>query len=264
MQIFVIFISLLFISPLAAETILEGNFTQGGLVYGKTKPGNIIKLEKRKLRISSSGSFVFGFSRDTKKGLQLMIDMPHGLSETRTIEVEQRKYRVQRINGLPNDMISPPKKVLERIIIENKKIKKVRMRDSNFSFWKSGFVWPAKGRISGVYGSQRILNGRPKQPHYGIDIAAPTGGLVVAPTGGVVDMAEPDLYYSGGTIILDHGHGLTSAFLHMDKLFVVVGDVVSKSQAIGTIGSTGRSTGPHLDWRINWFEKRIDPGLLVE
>ena len=193
-----------------------------------------------------------------------MIDMPNGLSETRTIEVEPRKYRVQRINGLPNNMISPPKKVLERIIFENKKIKKVRMRDSNFSFWKSGFVWPAKGRISGVYGSQRILNGRPKQPHYGIDIAAPKGSLVVAPTGGVVALAEPDLYYSGGTIILDHGHGLTSAFLHMDKLFVVVGDVVSKSQAIGTIGSTGRSTGPHLDWRINWFEKRIDPGLLVE
>ena len=161
MQIFVIFISLFFISPLAAETILEGNFTQGGLIFGKTKPGNIIKLEKRKLRISSSGSFVFGFSRDAKKRLQLMIDMPNGLSETRTIEVEPRKYRVQRINGLPDNMISPPKKVLERIIIENKKIKKVRMRDSNFSFWKSGFVWPAKGRISGVYGSQRVLNGRP-------------------------------------------------------------------------------------------------------
>ena len=129
---------------------------------------------------------------------------------------------------------------------------------------QSGFVWPAKGQISGVYGSQRILNGRPKQPHYGIDIAAPKGSLVVAPTGGVVALAEPDLYYSGGTIILDHGHGLTSAFLHMDKLFVAVGDVVSQSQPIGTIGSTGRSTGPHLDWRINWFEKRIDPGLLVE
>jgi murein DD-endopeptidase MepM/ murein hydrolase activator NlpD len=171
---------------------------------------------------------------------------------------------MQRVNGLPNNMISPPKTVLERIIIENKKIKKVRMRDSNFSFWKSGFVWPAKGRISGVYGSQRILNGRPKQPHYGIDIAAPRGSLVVAPTGGVVALAEPDLYYSGGTIIIDHGHGLTSAFLHMDKLFVVVGDVVSQSQPIGTIGSTGRSTGPHLDWRINWFEKRIDPSLLVE
>jgi murein DD-endopeptidase MepM/ murein hydrolase activator NlpD len=193
-----------------------------------------------------------------------MIDMPNGSSETRTIKVQPRKYRVQRINGLPNNMISPPKKVLERIIIENKKIKKVRMRDSNFSFWKSGFVWPAKGRISGVYGSQRILNGRPKQPHYGIDIAAPRGSLVVAPAGGVVALAEPDLYYSGGTIIIDHGHGLTSAFLHMDKLFVVVGDVVSQSQPIGTIGSTGRSTGPHLDWRINWFEKRIDPSLLVE
>jgi len=193
-----------------------------------------------------------------------MIDMPNGSSETRTIKVQPRKYRVQRINGLPNNMINPPKKVLARIIIENKKIKKVRMRDSNFSFWKSGFVWPAKGRISGVYGSQRILNGRPKQPHYGIDIAAPRGSLVVAPAGGVVALAEPDLYYSGGTIIIDHGHGLTSAFLHMDKLFVVVGDVVSQSQPIGTIGSTGRSTGPHLDWRINWFEKRIDPGLLVE
>ena len=161
-------------------------------------------------------------------------------------------------------MISPPKKFLERIRIENKKIWQVRMRDTEQTFFSLEFIWPAKGRISGVYGSQRILNGEPKQPHYGIDIAAPKGSLVIAPADGVVVLSERDLYYSGGTIILDHGHGLTSAFLHLDKIFISVGDIISKSKPIGTIGSTGRATGPHLDWRINWFENRIDPGLLVE
>ena len=205
-----------------------------------------------------------GFSRKAKKRFELTIKEPNGSFEKRILNIEQRTYALQRINGLPKNMISPPKKFLERIRIENKKIWQVRMRDTEQTFFSLEFIWPAKGRISGVYGSQRILNGEPKQPHYGIDIAAPKGSLVIAPADGVVVLSERDLYYSGGTIILDHGHGLTSAFLHLDKIFISVGDIISKSKPIGTIGSTGRATGPHLDWRINWFENRIDPGLLVE
>ena len=264
MQVLILFIAFLWVFPSSSETILEGNLKQGGLILGQTKPGNTVKLDQRDVRVSSSGRFVLGFSRKAKKRFELTIKEPNGSFEKRILNIEQRTYALQRINGLPKNMISPPKEILERIRIENKKIWQVRMRDSGYNFFSLGFIWPAKGRISGVYGSQRILNGEPKQPHYGIDIAAPKGSLVIAPADGIVVLAERDLYYSGGTIILDHGHGLTSAFLHLEKLFISVGDIISKSKPIGTIGSTGRATGPHLDWRINWFENRIDPGLLVE
>jgi murein DD-endopeptidase MepM/ murein hydrolase activator NlpD len=256
-------INLLFISTSIAETILEGNLIQGGLIFGTTMPGNSVMLENRNVRVSSNGFFVFGFSRDAKKSFKLIIKGKEPSSEARTLRIKRRKYVVQRINGLSTKMVHPSQKAQERIRDENKLIRQHRMRDNIYPFFKSGFIWPAKGRISGVYGSQRILNGAPKRPHYGIDIAAPTGTMVVAPADGTVVLAEPDLYYSGGTIIVDHGHGLTSAFLHMDKLFVSEGDMLSQSKPLGTIGSTGRTTGPHLDWRMNWFEHRIDPGLLV-
>ena len=258
-----LFINLLFISTSMAETILKGNLIQGGLVFGTTTPGNSVMLENRNVRVSSNGFFVFGFSRDAKKSFKLTIKRKDSSSEARTLRIKRRKYVVQRINGLSTKMVRPSQKVQERIRDENKLIRLHRMRDNTYPFFKSRFIWPAKGRVSGVYGSQRILNGTPKRPHYGIDIAAPIGTVVVAPANGTVVLAEPDFYYSGGTIILDHGHGLTSAFLHMDKLFVSEGDVLSQSKPLGTIGSTGRTTGPHLDWRINWFEHRIDPGLLV-
>ena len=160
-------------------------------------------------------------------------------------------------------MVTPPKTVLDRIKRENRLIKKARSEDSAVPHFLRGWQWPAKGRISGVYGSQRILNGKPRRPHYGIDIAAPVGTPIVAPSDGIVRLAERDLYYTGGTIILDHGHGLSSAFLHMQRVTVKPGQMVKQGQKIGTLGSTGRSTGPHLDWRINLFGARLDPQLLV-
>jgi murein DD-endopeptidase MepM/ murein hydrolase activator NlpD len=193
----------------------------------------------------------------------LQLRWADGRLEQRRLAIQQRRYQVQRIDGLPAKMVTPPAAVIERIMRENKWIKAARQIDSPEPLFLSGWQWPAIGRISGVYGSQRILNGKPRQPHYGIDIAAPKGTPVVAPADAVVRLAESDLYYTGGTLILDHGHGLSSAFLHLATVDVRVGESVRRGQKIGTVGSTGRSTGPHLDWRINWFDRRIDPAPLV-
>ena len=232
-------------------------------MLGRTDPGTVVTFGGRKLRLTPDGQFVIGFSRDAKPKATLTLRYADGTVRTETIPVKQRTYKIQRIDGLPKKMVTPPKAVWERIKRDNAAIKRARNQDSADPHFLAGWIWPAQGRISGVYGSQRILNGKPRQPHYGIDIAAPAGTPVVAPSDGVITLVARDMYYTGGTIILDHGHGLSSAFLHMLDLNVNEGQRVKKGDLIGTVGSTGRSTGPHLDWRINLFSARIDPSLLV-
>jgi murein DD-endopeptidase MepM/ murein hydrolase activator NlpD len=246
-----------------SETILDGKFMQGGLVIGSTTMGATVTLNGRAVRVAPDGGFVFGFSRDAALSATLKITTPGGVVDRHVLKIKARTYDIQRIDGLPRKMVSPPAKALARIRREGAAIKAARMRDTPVPYFQSGFIWPAKGRISGVYGSQRVFNGKPKRPHYGIDIAGPIGTPVVAPADGVVRLAELDLYYSGGTIILDHGQGLSSAFLHMETVAVKPGDMIRQGDPLGTIGATGRATGPHLDWRINWFERRLDAGLLV-
>ena len=259
-----VLLALLWGIPAAAGTLtLDGNAIEGGLMLGRTDPGTVVTFDGRKLRLTPDGRFVIGFSRDAKPKATLTLRHADGTVRTETIPVKQRKYKIQRIDGLPPKMVTPPKEVWERIKRDRAAIKRARSRDGAEPHFLAGWIWPTKGRISGVYGSQRILNGTPRQPHYGIDIAAPAGTPVVAPSDGVITLVARDMYYTGGTIILDHGHGLSSAFLHMRDISVTEGQKVSKGEAIGTVGSTGRSTGPHLDWRINLFEARIDPSLLV-
>ena len=247
----------------SADTRLDGNFVQGGLVIASTAPGSTVTLDGRALRVAPDGQFLFGFTRDAASEATLEIIAPGGAVDRRALKVEPRDYDIQRIDGLPRKMVTPPADVLARIRREGAAIKAARMHDTRIAYFRSGFIWPARGRISGVYGSQRILNGEPRRPHYGIDIAGPVGTPVAAPADGIVRLAAPDLYYSGGTIILDHGHGLSSAFLHLSRVVVEPGDVIRQGDPLGAIGATGRATGPHLDWRINWFEKRLDAGLLV-
>jgi len=244
------------------KVFLEGDFIQGGLVKGKTNKNISVKFKERLLRKTSKGFFVIGFGRDHPKVANLSIKINKKWI-SKTLYIKKRIYKTQIINGLEKKMVTPPKSFYERIIRENKAIKNVRNLDSDIDFIFQKFNWPAKGIISGVFGSQRILNGKPKRPHYGIDIAAKKGTSVLAPIESIVRMAEKDLYYTGGTIMLDHGHGVTSVYSHLSLINVNVGDKVKKGQKIGEIGSTGRSTGPHLDWRINWFLERLDPALLV-
>jgi len=242
---------------------LRGKFEQGGLIRGQTEPGAVVSVGERTVRVSANGVFIIGFTRDASEREILSIRLPDGTMSERTLAIKSRVYDIQRVDGLPPRMVTPPKAVLARIKRENARIYAARMKDRAEPFFEKGWVWPAKGRISGVYGSQRILNGKPRRPHFGVDVAAPVGVKVIAPSDGVVVLAERSLYYTGGTIILDHGHGLTSAFLHMSALAVKAGQRVQQGDLLGAVGATGRATGPHLDWRINWFDRRLDPALLA-
>lgn len=242
---------------------LSGEWKQGELIMGHTVPGATVTFEGRPVRVSDEGLFIVGLDRDEKASVILAVDIPAGGREEKTFAVAPREYDVQRIDGLPPDKVTPPASALKRIQEDQHAVHVAREADSPWTDFARGFIWPAQGRISGVYGSQRILNGVPKQPHYGVDVAGPPGTPVRAPAGGLVTLAVPDMYYTGGTLMIDHGHGLTSAFLHMRKLLVHPGDRVRQGDVIGELGATGRATGPHLDWRMSWFDARIDPQRLV-
>jgi len=241
---------------------LQGDLIQGGLVFGKAAPGSTISINNHTVRVSATGEFVIGFGRDYPTSAVLTVTSEKGSEQKHVLKIAQREYKIQRIDGLPNAQVNPDEKALIRIKQESKAIKKSRSLDDDRIDFNAGFIWPTKGPITGVYGSQRILNGEPRQPHYGIDVAAPVGTAVVAPAAGVVSYAE-DMYFSGGTLVLDHGHNLSSSFLHLEKILVHVGERVAQGDIIALVGATGRVTGAHLDWRMNWHEQRIDPGLLM-
>ena len=242
---------------------LDGPLLQGSLLRGQTAPDTEIMLNGNKVTVTNSGNFVLGFARDAELSHSLKWRAPGQAWQSRTLTIDKREYRIQRIDGLDQNKVTPPASVLSRIRDDAKRVGQARSSMSALSGFTEQFIWPLEAPITGVYGSQRILNGKPSRPHYGIDLAAPTGTLVVAPASGKITMADPDLYYSGGTLIIDHGLGVFSTFLHMNRFDVAVGDVVEQGQKIGEVGSTGRSTGPHLDWRINWRTVRLDPGLIV-
>ena len=249
---------------LAAPNLrLEGPLVEGGLVQGRVSPGTRVSLDGRALRVAPDGLFVFGFGRDAPSTAVLDMVAPDGDEEHRVLSIKRRTYRVQRIDGLPQRMVTPPPGQLERIKRENAEIAAARARDTDAEWFAAGFAWPVIGPITGVYGSQRILNGKPRRPHFGVDIAPGAGTPVHAPAPGIVALAEPDLYYSGGTVIIDHGHGVSSLLMHMASVDVIAGQRVKRGDRIGTVGATGRASGPHVDWRINWFQERIDPQLVV-
>ena len=240
----------------------KGKFLQGHYIIGITDPSAEIIIDKKKIKVSKDGFFVFGIDRDRKFDVTIT-KIVNGKKEKITKKVLKRKYNRQRIDGLEESKVTPPESVYKRIKEENNKIGEARAINSDLPFFKNQFIMPVKGIISGVYGSQRILNGKPKWPHYGIDIAAKKGTKIKSSATGVVTMAETDLYYTGGTIIMDHGHGISTIYSHLATLNVRVGDEVLQGDIIGTVGSTGRSTGPHLDFRVNWFQTRLDPMSVI-
>ena len=248
----------------SAGLCLEGPRTQGGLLRGRVGPGSSVEFEGEPVRVSEDGWFLVGFGRDAAPEAEVAVSYPDGRRERLVLAVAPRKYRIERIDGLPAAKVAPrDEEELSRIDREAKRVAEARTLDDPRTDFRSGFRWPVTGRISGVYGSQRILNGEPRAPHYGIDIAAPAGTKVRAPADGLVTLAEPDLFLSGGTLIVDHGHGLSSAFLHLSRILVARGDRVRQGQPVAEVGATGRATGPHLDWRVNLFDRRLDPALLV-
>jgi len=242
---------------------LDGSFIQGGLVQGTTEPGTQLALDGSALRVATDGSFLVGFGRDAKPKEILVAHFPDGSSETRALAVKTRKYDIQRVDGLPPAQVTPSPEDMKRIAEEDKAIKSARDRYTDAGWYRAGFAWPALGPISGVYGSQRILNGEPRAPHLGVDIAAPEGTEVHAPAAGQVSLARPDTFFTGNTVILDHGRGLATLYAHLSVMAVHEGDSVEKGQLIGRIGKTGRVTGPHLHWAAYLFETRLDPALLA-
>jgi len=237
----------------------DGKFIQGHFIIGKTAPDSLVIIDKKKIKVSKDGYFAFGIDRDRKYDVVITIEKD-GIKEKIVKKIQKRKYKIQRIDGLEEKKVTPPEEVYERIKKENKLIAKARSIESDLDFFKDKFIIPVDDAIiTGVYGSQRILNGKPKWPHYGIDIAAEQGTNIKSSGAGVVTMAEDDLYYTGGTIIMDHGHGISTIYSHLETVLVSVGDKINQGDIIGTVGSTGRSTGPHLDFRINWFQTRLDP-----
>ncbi len=245
----------------------QGDFSQGGMVLGRAAPdllpGLQLRLGERLVSLGPAGDFVFGFGRDEAASLPLVLRRADGSESRMLLQIAKRQYDIQRIDGLPPAQVTPPAALLERIKRENAHIAKAREINSPALDFLGGWVWPADGPVSGVYGSQRILNGEPRQPHFGLDIAAPTGAPVRASTAGIVTFADKDVYYTGGTVIIDHGHGINGAYSHLSRVDVKVGQKVQQGEQIGTVGATGRATGPHLDWRVNWFDVRLDPQRLL-
>jgi len=236
---------------------------QGQLVRGEGARACTVALDGKSLQVDELGRFVFGFGRDHGPKATLTADCPNQAKQSWSLHIEPREYRIQRINGLPPSKVTPNAEALKRIRKEVAAAKAARKhRDLRADIF-ADFIWPVTGPISGVYGSQRVLNGEPRRPHFGIDIARPTGTPFVAPAAGIVRLVHDDMYFSGGTLILDHGHGVTSAFLHLHKSAVKEGQRVEQGELLGEIGATGRVTGPHLDWRMNWRKQRVDPELLV-
>jgi len=256
------FIIILFTSTQLNAIEFKGKFLQGHYIIGKTDPSAKIIVDKKEVKVSKDGYFVFGLDRDRKFDLTIT-KIINGKKEIITKQVLKRKYNIQRIDGLDEKKVTPPESVYKRIKEENNKIGEARAINSDLPFFKNQFIMPVEGIISGVYGSQRILNGKPRWPHYGIDIAAKQGTMIKSSGSGVVTMAEDDLYYTGGTIIMDHGHGISTIYSHLETVMVSVGDKINQGDIIGTVGSTGRSTGPHLDFRVNWFQTRLDPMSLI-
>ena len=242
---------------------LYGDYIQGGLVIGKLTSNANVYLDDKVIPVDSEGNFLFGFSRKNNILSKLKIIYSSGKIYEKKINVKTRKYKIQRIDSLDKNKVNPPKDFFNRIIAENRLIKAAKSTKVLKPYYKKGFIMPAEGIITGVYGSQRILNGTPKRPHYGLDIANKMGTDVIATSDGEIVLVEKDLFYSGGTIIISHGLGLTSSYLHLSSILVEKGDVVVQGQKVGEIGATGRATGPHLDWRMQIRETRIDPRLLL-
>ena len=242
---------------------LKGNFIQGGLLIGKASADDIIYFNDSLIPVDETGEFIIGLGRKQPINNQLRIEMKNGEVRFKNIVIEARKYEIQKINNLSKDKVSPPKEFYKRIESEIKRIKKAKAISINYSHYREGFIMPAKGIITGVYGSQRVLNGVPKRPHYGLDIANKQGSPVLAPSDGVIVLVEKDLFFSGATIIISHGRGLTSSLLHLKEILVEEGMLVKKGHLVGLMGDTGRATGSHLDWRMELRGIRIDPYLLI-
>jgi len=254
----------LFTLSAQAEIRLSGEMVQGALILGKTQANNIVMLNAQKLPVSSKGDYVFAFSRDDKTHYTLTVTSPSGEVEKKNFTPSKREYKISRVEGISKKIMNPNKKANLRAGEDRAAMVKIRKISSDLTDFSHGFIAPRNSRITGVYGSQRFYNGKPKNPHFGVDYAGQIGAPVKAPAAGTVILWVPDMFYSGGTLVIDHGHGISSNFLHLSASLVSVGDKVKQGQVIAKVGNSGRVSGPHLDWRMNWHQVRFDPQLAMK
>lgn len=275
MTVVALFVFATMSAPLLAQTgsaqttadqriVFPASVSQGAMVLGKVPPGSIVSYAGRTLRTTGYGTVVFGVGRDATGPLAVSVLRPDGSRDTASIAVTARDWPVQRVDGVPPKTVDPPPAIAERIRLEQARVAEARLRDDDRADFARPFVRPVEGRISGRFGRARVYNGKPGSPHSGMDIAAASGTPVKAPAAGIVTFADPDLYLTGGTVLIDHGHGISSNFLHLSRIDVKPGDRVEQGQVVAAVGSTGRSTGPHLHWGMSWFDVRIDPQLVLE
>ena len=243
----------------STSVILTGMKTQGGLLIGQVAPTAKVYLDDAPIKVADNGVIVLGFGRDAEPDHTLTVISVLGEKHTESIKLKKRDYKIQRVNGISKKIMNPNKKNQERSRSDAALVRKARETDSNRQDFLNGFIQPVEGPVTGVYGSQRFYNGEPKRPHFGVDYAARVGTPVMAPASGKVTLTHDDMFYSGGTLMLDHGLGVSSTFLHLSKILVKEGQEVKQGDIIALVGKSGRATGAHLDWRINWFKVRIDP-----
>jgi murein DD-endopeptidase MepM/ murein hydrolase activator NlpD len=253
----------IFYAPDAKAIELNGTFSQGGLIVGRVAPGAHVLFKGRALRVSPDGLFAFGFGRKEKKKAILTVRYPDGSRQERELRIKAQRYKISKINGLPSRKVTPKALDIKRIRAEGGLISQARRRDTPDAYFRSQFIWPVTGRISGVFGSQRILNGKSRSPHSGVDIAAPKGTPIKAMADGLITMVHQNMFFTGKTLMIDHGHGVTSVYAHLSAIDIKEGALVKKGEVIGRVGATGRATAPHLHWGVSWFVTKLDPALVV-
>jgi len=259
----IILLLFIFFNQNLFATDFIGSFFQGNFILGKTTKESKVFIDNKLIKVSDEGYFAFGINRDRKNDVRIKI-INKEKTENIVKKVYKKKYQIQKIDGLPQKQVTPPKEVYERIKSDNKLIALARSVDSDLNFFTKKFIIPVENSIiSGVYGSQRILNGIPKSPHYGVDFAADEGTPIKNMLEGIVTLSEKDLYYTGGTVIVDHGHGISTLYMHMKDVNVSKGQSLKQGELIGTVGKTGRSTGPHLHIQLHWYDMKLDPASVL-
>ncbi|WP_348760671.1 M23 family metallopeptidase [uncultured Salinisphaera sp.] len=243
----------------AATVVFPAHVAQGAMVIGRVPPDSRVTYAGRRLRVTDYGTVVFGIARDAKGPARVEVRVPGESAQTVDIRVTAHDWPAQRVDGVPPKTVSPPAEIARRIDAEQGRVAAARQTSDDGLGFAEHFIRPASGPVSGHFGSQRVYNGTPGSAHSGMDIAAAAGTPVVAPASGTVVFVDRDLYLTGGTVLLDHGHGIGSNFLHLSRIDVAKGETVAQGQTLGAVGSSGRATGPHLHWGMTWYNVRIDP-----
>ncbi|MGE4064578.1 MAG: M23 family metallopeptidase [Rhodospirillaceae bacterium] len=263
MRLALLFGVLLTSPALALDVTIAGKLEQGGLVIGTAPPGSAITVGQRRFPAAADGTFLVGLGRNAPAILEVKVSAPNGESETLTVAVAPREWKIDKVDGVPQNLVTPDPATEKRIAEDSKLLRLARAKFFSEPLYATGFIRPAEGRISGVYGSQRILNGEPRNVHAGLDIAAPTGAPIKAAADGIVTLAQPGMVLSGGTVLINHGYGLQTSYIHMSRLDVAEGQRVKQGEVIGAIGATGRVTGPHLHFSVLWFDTSLDPTTIL-